>query len=315
MYTIYMSNGEGGIDMPQQVDSGEGGTDILHQTEILWQDPQTVSFSLRRHAEKRAAEPRGGLSTEGIPATQSAAAEWVHHLPAHAHVTLVESPSPMPGATIQRGGRDYTPMPARAQMTGSIYRRALVDASSSQGGDGSGDSAVVLEDRQQEKLLGDYFETCNRPPGEYFKALSASYGRTTPQFWTDFFEGHLSQSVQEASDACGLSSAQDLSRNMAAFIATTTDDITSGAPQTEPRKHVILGITHEENLGGFMHSLARYVESSGNLLFAEKVGDRRFGYNDGIDIHIPASKDGPQVASIVVDGSVISIPLEELRKL
>lgn len=308
-------------------------SETTKNNEALWQDPRVISFSLRRHGERRTAEPRGALATAGIPNIQDKAKDWVDTLPVGAHITVVESPSEMPSGPIRNNdiGEDFVPMrtnadgekvpyspsPVRGEMTGSIYNRALKNAANAQVDGSSEEPKVVLEARKADTLIGDYFETCSAPPREYFTKLREVYGGTTPQFWTDYFSGKLNPAVKAAFDGCGLSSADMLSRRMIEFLANETESRRkdASANPADLSKDVILGISHEENLGSFLQTLAKFVEGNGNAELAQTLRDKRFGYNEGIDLHVQTDADGSKTLTVVIDNATVSIPMDKLQQL
>ena len=73
--------------------------EAYEQIEALWNDPEIVSYSLRRHGNyerDRTSTMRGSLTPESIQEVKAHAQDWVTRLPGQTEVEIYQSPSFMP---------------------------------------------------------------------------------------------------------------------------------------------------------------------------------------------------------------------------
>jgi hypothetical protein len=340
------------IDQESSVPGGPEGSATFHNAphletgprqpeqqaspEELWQNPDVVTVSLRRHSEydkgTENPEMRGSLARKGIEMAKESASEWAQHLPEGSQVAIYESPSYMPVTRVRTDAETGETVksqiePARARTTASLYETAVFgdrtdwDLDQMRGDDGKSKPTRRVPDER----LGDILGSATNGPkiGEFYAKLRETEygGKLTPAFWADYIHDKLAPELAEAIVATdGGADSLKLAQNLTDFLADSARPKNNDNQETTNQKRVELAVSHGETIGSFTHYLADYLGREGandNVeAFARLTAEVDF--NQGVDAHIAGNKmtvvaAKPNEADDGVDEAFVAVDLDDFR--
>ena len=287
--------------------------EAYEQIEALWNDPEIVSYSLRRHGNyerDRTSTMRGSLTPESIQEVKAHAQDWVTRLPGQTEVEIYQSPSFMPvKRTDQKTGEEKTIRPMRATITASLYEKAVfgdLKAVRTESGE------VVSARRVTEPRLGDFLESSTDAEGigHFYDVLGETYKGLTSEFWDDYTHDTLDPKVAEAIKDCSGTDSMGLAKNVATFIEDT--HAKASTAQDSKNKHAVLAVTHGESMRSFTYFIGKYLEhtKTANEATVDAFRNQDFSYNEGVDIHVTPD----EVTIVVANKHAAALKLEDFKQ-